>query len=167
MNKLSRDQLNHLEQHIQKTNPHQALQAELLDHIASLIEQRMDQGHPFPVAFDQVMQRANPQVLAQLKELYLREFSVRFSSATLTVSRVRLRSKRRPATRPFQYMLLSSILTFLLLMGFLIIVSRPLAVPIGAFQTAWGAGLAGLMSVFFVRWWLSRSRHRPKRLLTA
>lgn len=166
MNKLSPDQLRHLAQQIQQTRPHQALQAELLDHLASLIEQRMDQGQEFSVAFDQVMQLANPHALAQLKQLYLQEFSSRSSPGMPVAPRVRLRAQRRPATRPFQYMLFSSVLTFLLLMGFLILVSRPLAVPIGAFQTAWGAGLAGLMSVFVVRWWLARNRRKPKRLLT-
>ncbi|GAB4029968.1 hypothetical protein [Spirosoma jeollabukense] len=166
MNKLSRDQLDHLAQQIQQTRPHQALQAELLDHIASLIEQRLDQGQEFSVAFDQVMQQANPHALAQLKQLYLREFTSRSSQAMAVALRGRSRAQRRPATRPFQYMLLSSVLTFLLLMGFLILVSRPLAVPIGAFQTAWGAGLAGLVSVVVVRWWLGHNRHKTRRLLT-
>ncbi|WP_332368023.1 hypothetical protein [Spirosoma telluris] len=138
MNKLSPAQLNRLAQQIQQNRPHQALHAELVDHIASLIEQRMDQGQDFPIAFDQVMQQANPQALDQLKQLYHREFTSQPSPATPTNLRNRLRYKRRPETKPFQYMLLSSVLTFLLLMGFLVVVSRPLAVPINAFKTAWG-----------------------------
>lgn len=166
MNKLSPDQLSHLAQQIQQTRPHQALQAELLDHLASLIEQRMDQGQEFSIAFDQAMQLANPHALVQLKQLYLQEFTSKSSQAMPVALRVRLRAQRRRATRPFQYMLLSSVLTFLLLMGFLILVSRPLAVPLGAFQTAWGAGLAGLMSVVIVRWWLAHNRLKTRRLLT-
>lgn len=167
MNKLSRDQLKHVEQQLQKSNPHQALQAELLDHIASLTEQRMDQGQPFLDAFDQIMQQASPQALAQLKQLYLREFSIRALPASQTALRVKLRLKRRPTTKPFQYMFLSTVLTFLILMGFLLVVSRPMAIPIGAFHTAWGAGLAACMSVLVVRWWLARKSRKPKQLLTA
>lgn len=165
MNKLSRAQLTQIEQQIQQTNSHEALHTELVDHIASLIEQRMDQGQDFPVAFDQVMQQANPQALAQLTQRYIREFTSPFSPVTPRASRIRLRSKRRPDTKPFQYMLLSSVLTFLLLIGFLVVVSRPLSVPIGAFQTVWGA--AGFMCILVVRWWLARRLRKPKHLQTA
>lgn len=165
MNKLSRAQLNRLEQQIQQNKPHQALHTELIDHIASLIEQQMDQGQDFPGAFDRVMQQANPQVLDQLKQHYLREFDSPSPPITLAASRAKIRAKRRPETKPFQYMLLSSVLTFLLLMGFLIVVSRPLAVPIDAFKTAWGA--AGLMGILVVQWWLVRRLRKPKRLQTA
>ncbi|QDK82078.1 hypothetical protein EXU85_27110 [Spirosoma sp. KCTC 42546] len=161
MNKLSPTQLNRLEQQIQKNKPHQALHAELVDHIASLIEQRMDQGQAFSDAFDQVLQQANPQALDQLKQLYLQEFSSRPSPALPRASQTKRRYKRRPETKPFQYMLLSSVLTFLILMGFLVVVSRPLAVPIDAFQTAWGA--AGLMGILVVQWWLVRRFRNPKR----
>jgi|GEM_PF-5501328 len=164
MNKLSHEQLLRLEQQLQQTSPHQALQAELLDHLASLIEQRMDQGQPFSDAFDQVIQQANPQALDQLKHLYLQEFPVRPSTIPLRPTRIGLRHQRRPATKPFQYMLLSSVLTFLILMGFLVVVSRPLAIPIDAFRTAWGA--LGLTGILFVRWWLSRKGDKPKRLRT-
>ncbi|GAB3884606.1 SoxR reducing system RseC family protein [Spirosoma agri] len=166
MNKLSRAQLDRLTQHIQQTKPHEALQAELVDHIASQIEQRMDQGYDFSTAFEQVMQQANPQALDQLKQVYLQEFGIRHSQLTSTPLRVGIRSKRRPDTKPFRYMLLSSVLTFLILMVFLIVVSRPLSIPIDAFQTAWKAGLAGLVGVFIVRWWLARRLRKPKRLQT-
>lgn len=164
MNRLSRDQLTRLEQQLQQTRPHQALQAELLDHMASLIEQRMDQGQPFSDAFDQVTQQATPQVLDQLKHLYLQEFPAQPSTIPLRPTRIGLRHQRRPATKPFQYMLLSSVLTFLILMGFLVVVSRPLAIPIDAFRTGWGA--LGLTGILFVRWWLSRKGDKPKRLRT-
>ncbi|WP_080057634.1 hypothetical protein [Spirosoma aerolatum] len=164
MNRLSRDQLTHLEQQLQQTSPHQALQAELLDHMASLIEQRMDQGQIFTDAFDQVIQQANPQALNQLKQLYLQEFPSPLSTVSMKPTRIGLRHQRRPATKPFQYMLLSSVLTFLILVGFLVVVSRPLAIPMRAFQTAWGA--LGLMGIVIVRWWLSRKGAKPKRFQT-
>lgn len=164
MNKLSRAQLDQIIQQFQQTNPHQALEAELLDHIASLIEHQMDQGQTFPVAFEQVMQQANAQVMAKLKQLYLGEFNNPLQSVMPTIPRVSIRMKRRPATRPFQYMQLSSILTFLLLIGFLIVVSRPLAIPMNAFRTAWGAvGLAGLL---LLRWWLTNKHRKSKQPLT-
>ncbi|GAB4032097.1 hypothetical protein [Spirosoma gilvum] len=164
MNKLSRDQLLWLEQQLQQTRPHQALQAELLDHMASLIEQRMDQGQPFSDAFEQVTQQANPQALGQLKQRYLQEFPARPATIPLMPTRIGLRQKRRPATKPFQYMLLSSVLTFLILMGFLVVVSRPLAVPMSAFKTALGA--LGLTGILIARWWLSRRGAKPKRFRT-
>lgn len=163
MSKLSRAQLNLVAQHIQQAKPHHALQAELVDHVASLIEQRIDQGQDFTAAFDQVVQQANPQVLDQLKQLYIREFS----GPPATATQLKVRSKRRPATKPFQYMLLSSVLTFLILMGFLIVVSRPLAIPIGVFQTAWGIALAGILGVFMVRWWLKSRSRKPKSFAIA
>lgn len=164
MNKLSPEQLLRLQQQLQQTRPHQALQAELLDHMASLIEQHMDQGQPFSSAFDQVSQQANPQALDQLKHLYLQEFPTQPSTIPMRATRIGLRHQRRPATKPFQYMLLSSVLTFLILMGFLVVVSRPLAIPIDAFRTAWGA--LGLTGILIVRWWLSRKNTKPKRLRT-
>lgn len=165
MNKLSRAQLDQIAQEFQQTNPHQALEAELLDHIASLIEHQMDQGQPFMVASEQVMQQANSQSMAQLKQLYFREFNNPLQSVIPTMSRARIRMKRRPATRPFQFMQLSSILTFLLLIGFLLVVSRPLAIPMDAFQTAWGA--AGLAGILLLRWWLTNKLRKSKRPLAA
>lgn len=164
MNKLSRTQLDQITQQFQQTNPHQALEAELLDHIASLIEHRMDQGQTFPAASEQVMQQATSQVMAQLKQLYFREFSTQLQPVMPTISRARIRMKRRPATKPFQYMQLSSILTFLLLIGFLIVVSRPLAIPMDAFRTAWGA--VGLAGILILRWWLTNRLRKSKRPLT-
>jgi hypothetical protein len=164
MNKLSRTQLNLITQQFRQTNPHQALEAELLDHIASLIEQRMEQGQTFPVASEQVMQQANAQVMAQLKQVYCQEFSARLQPGMPAFSTARVRIKRRPATKPFQYMQLSSILTFLLLIGFLLVVSQPLAIPLDAFRTAWGA--VGLAGILLLRWWLANRLRKSKRPLT-
>ncbi|GAB3696742.1 hypothetical protein GCM10027592_20240 [Spirosoma flavus] len=163
MNKLSRAQLDLVAQHIQQAQPHQALQAELIDHLASQIEQRMDQGQAFLTAFEQATQQANVQALVQLKQLYIREFTGQPASATQR----KLQSKRRPATKPFQYMLLSSGLTFLILMVFFIVIIWPLAIPINVFQTAWGIGLAGLLGILMVRWWLARRSRRPKSFFIA
>ncbi|GAB3957089.1 hypothetical protein GCM10028805_48840 [Spirosoma harenae] len=164
MTKLSRTQLDLIADQIQQTNPHQALQAELIDHVASLIEQRMDTGQTFSDATEQVMQQANTQVMAQLKQLYFREFTNQPSLMAATTLRTRIRQKRRPATKPFQYMFLSSVLTFFILMGFLIVVSRPLAVPMDAFRTAWGG--VGLTGLLILRWWLSNKSRKSKRTLT-
>ena len=64
-------------------------------------------------------------------------------------------------------MLLSSVLTFLILMVFLAIVSRPFAVPIGAFQTVLVVGVLGVVAVFSVRRLLARPRRKSKRFLIA
>lgn len=160
MNKLSRTQLDLIARQFRQTNPHQALEAELLDHVASLIEQRMDQGQTFPAASEQVMQQVTSQVMAQLKQLYYQEFSAPFQPERPTMARAGIRMKRRPVTKPFQYMQLSSILTFLLLIGFLLVVSRPLAIPMDAFRTAWGAG--GLAGLLLFRWWLTNSLRKQK-----
>ncbi|MGF7216534.1 small-conductance mechanosensitive channel [Spirosoma lacussanchae] len=165
MNKLSRTQLDQITQQLQRTGPHLALEAELLDHIASLIEQRMDQGQTFTVASEQVMQQANSQVIAQLKQVYHQELGPKHSLGMPKTSRARFRMKRRPTTRPFQFMQLSSILTFLLLIGFLLVVSRPLAIPMAAFRTAWGA--AGLAGILLLGGWLTNKLRKSKRPLTA
>jgi hypothetical protein len=165
MNKLSREQLDQVAHHIQQTNPHQALQVELLDHLATQIEQRMNQGLSFPNAFDQVTQQASPQALFQLKQLYTREFiAQQLIPATGQAS---VKSRRRLAAKPLRFMLLSSVVTLLLLMSVLIWISRPLAIPIGAFQPVWGAALTGLMGVVLTRWWLARQIRKPKRIQPA
>jgi hypothetical protein len=169
MNKLSPDQLDHIAQHIQQTNPHQALQAELLDHLAAQVEHHMTQGLDFQTAFDQVKQQASPQAMTQLKQLYLREF-IPQSAVHLSSVRIGARARRRSATKPFQYMLLSNIVAFVILMSSIIWISRPLDVPIGAFQRVWGAGLlilVGLLGVFLVRWRTTRRSHKQKPLRTA
>ncbi|UHG94016.1 hypothetical protein [Spirosoma oryzicola] len=158
MNKLTRAQLDLVVQHIQQAKPHHALQAELIDHMASLIEQRMDQGEDFSAAYNQLTQQATVQAMNQLRQVYSREFG----GSTARTTRLKIRQKRRPATKPFQYMLLSSVLTFLVLMGFLIVVSRPLSIPIGVFQTAWGMGLTSLTGVLIIRWWLTRRSSKSK-----
>ncbi|MBD2703482.1 hypothetical protein IC229_22750 [Spirosoma sp. BT702] len=167
MTKLSRAQLDTVAHQIQQNEPVQALQAELVDHIASMIEQKMEQGLIFPDAFNLIMKQANPQALDQLKQLYSREFMANPSSATLTASRMRLRSQRRTSPQPFQYMLLPSGLVMLILMVFFGLVSRPFSVPIGTFQVVSVVGVAGLMAVIAVRWWTTRRLRKPKRLLTA
>lgn len=163
MNKLSRAQLGLVVQHIRQVRPHQDLQAELVDHMATLIERQMDEGKDFPAAFKQLTQQTNLQIMNQLNHHYRREFT----DNRATAARLSVRSKRRPATRPFQYMFLSSGLTFLILMGFLLVISRPLAMPIGVFQTAWAVGLAGLGGVLVVRWWLKRRASKSKPFATA
>lgn len=165
MHKLSRTQLDQITQQFRQTDPHQALADELLDHIASLIEHRMDEGQTFPAASAAVMQSINPETMAQLKALYLGERTTQATTSLPILMSATLRPKRRPATKPFHYILLSSLLTFLLLIGFLVVVSRPLAIPMAAFRTAWGAlGLAGIL---VLRWWQTSQHRRSKRYLRA
>ncbi|QKZ15463.1 hypothetical protein [Spirosoma sp. KUDC1026] len=164
MEKLSRDQLNQVSHHIQQTNPHQALQTELIDHLATIIEQRMDQGSDFQTAFDQAKQQASPQALSHLEQLYAREFMSRF--LVPATGRAGVKSRHRLAAKPLRNMLLSSVITLLLLMGVLVGISRPLAIPLGAFQPVWGAALLGLSGVTLFRWWLTRRLRKPKRMQT-
>lgn len=157
MNRLSRAQLDLVAQHIRQAKPHPALQAELVDHMAVLIEQQMDQGQAFPAAFEQLVQQTNPQAMHQLKQRY----DQAFTGLRPTATQLLRRAKRRPATKPFHYMFLSSGLTLLILMGgFLFVVCRPLALPIGVFHTTWSIGLVGVGGVGVVRWWL-KSRSKP------
>lgn len=163
MNKLSRAQLDLIVRHIRQARSHPALQAELVDHMAALIEQQMDQGRDFPAVFEQLVQHTNSQVLNQLKQHYNREFMDYRPTAT----QLNRRAKRRPATKPFYYIFLSSGLTLLILMvGFLIVLGHPLSVPIGVFQVAWAIGLAGLGGVGVVRWWLTSRFPKPKPFAT-
>ncbi|UHG94739.1 hypothetical protein [Spirosoma oryzicola] len=150
MTKLSANQLEQVTQYIRQTKPHPALQAELVDHIATLLERQLSQGHDFAVAFEQLTGRASPQIIQGLSHQYQQTFSP-------PVSRLNRRLKRRPATKPFYYIFLSSGLTLLLLMGgFLLIMTPPLALSGGVFGPTWAIGLAALCAVVGARWWLKR-----------
>ncbi|CCG98395.1 hypothetical protein FAES_0383 [Fibrella aestuarina BUZ 2] len=164
MNKLSRTQLAQLARQLRQTNPHQALEPELLDHLASLIEHEMDRGQPFDVAAQQVIQQASPQAMVELTQHYIQEVSAWRSPAVSAALKARGRLKRRPATKPFRYMLISNVFTFVLLMGFLIVVSRPLAVPLSAFRLVWGTG--ALLAILFLWWWSTGKVRTTKRSLT-
>ena len=153
---LSRDQLHVVIQHIRRAKPHPALEAELVDHMAVLIERQMSQGQDFAAAFDKLAGQTSSQALHGLSQCYDRTFMP-------PVSRFNRRLKRRPATRPFHYMFLSSGLTLLLLMGgFLVVITRPLALPSGVFHPTWAIGLAALGAVGLARWWL---KGRPPKSL--
>ncbi|MEZ0612235.1 hypothetical protein ACAW74_27240 [Fibrella sp. WM1] len=163
MNKLSRAQLDQLSWQLRQTNPHQALEPELLDHLASLIEHQMNQGQPFAIAAQQVIRQASPQVMAELTQRYVEEvFPGQFPMVSAAL-KARGRLKRRPTTKPFRYMLLSNLLTFVLLMGFLIVVSRPLAIPLSAFRISWGTG--ALLAMLILWWWRSGKIQSAKRAL--
>ena len=128
MTKLSSNQLVQVTQYIRQTRSHPALQAELVDHMATLLERQMNQGHDFAAAFEQLIGRASPQVILDLSYRYQQTF-------TPPVSRFNRRQIRRPTTKPFYYMFLSSGLTLLLLMGgFLVVITRPLALSSGVFR---------------------------------
>ena len=150
MTKLSSNQLVQVTQYIRQTKPHPALQAELVDHMATLLEREISQGHDFAAAFEQLTGRASPQVILDLSDRYQQTFSP-------PVRRLNRRERRRPATKPFYYIFLSSGLTLLLLMGgFLVVMTRPLALSSGVFWPTWAIGLAALCAVVGARWWLKR-----------
>lgn len=164
MNKLSRAQLDLVAQHIRQAGSHSALQAELVDHMAALIERQMNQGKDFPTAFEQLIQQTSPQAMHQLRQRYDQEFTGHRATA-IPLNR---RAKRRPMTKPFYYMFLSSGLTLLMLMGgFLFVVCRPLGLPIGVFHTTWVMGLVGFGSVGVARWWLTSRSPKPTPFATA
>lgn len=153
MNKLSRAQLNLVTQHIRQAKLHPALQAELVDHMATLIERQMDQGRDFSTAFNQLLQQTNAPVLNGLKQRYNQEFA----GHRFTATQLNRRAKRRLATKPFYYIFLSSGLTLLLLMGgLLFLVCHPLVLPIRVFHSTWAISLIGFGSVGVARWWLTR-----------
>lgn len=155
MTKLSSHQLVQVSQYIRQTKPHPALLAELVDHLATLLERQMSQGHDFAAAFEQLTGRASPQVILDLSYRYQQTFSP-------PVRRLNYRERRRPATKPFYYIFLSSGLTLLLLMGgFLILTTRPLALSSGVFHSTWVTGLAALGAVGLALWWLKGRPSKP------
>lgn len=150
MTKLSSNQLVQVRHYVWQTKSHPALQAELVDHMATLLERQLSQGHDFAAAFEQLTGRASPQVILGLSQQYQQTFSP-------PVSQINRRLKRRPATKPFHYIFLSSGLTLLLMMGgFLLVMTRPLALSSGIFGPTWAIGLVALCAVVGARWWLKR-----------
>ncbi len=156
MHTLSRDQLHRVIQHIRQARPHPALEPELVDHMATLIERQMSQGQDFAAAFDKLAGQTSPQALRVLSQHYDRTFMP-------PVSRFNRRLKRRPATKPFYYMFFSSGLTLLLMGGFLVVITRPLALSSGVFHPTWAIALAALGAVGLTQWWLLK-RRSPKSL---
>lgn len=153
MQSLSPGQLKEITQYIRQTRPHPALQAELIDHLASLIERRMHQGEEFRTAFQELVPQASLPVMQQLNQQYNRTFN----GLRPTVHPYNRRVKHRLATKPFYYMYLSSGLTLLLLIvGFLLLIGRPLSLSDGVFQPTWGIAMAAVGAVGLVRWWLKK-----------
>lgn len=155
MTKLSSNQLHRVIQHIRQARPHPALEPELVDHMATLIERQMSQGQDFATAFDKLAGQTSSQALHGLNQQYDRTFMS-------PVSRFNRRQIRRPTTKPFYYMFLSSGLTLLLLMGgFWVVITRPLALSSGVFHPTWTIGLAALGAVGLARWWLKGRFPKP------
>lgn len=167
MNKLSDTQLARITYYIQQTSILPELQAELVDHVASLVEKRMEQGLDFSVAFEQVMQQANPQALVRLKELYIQETVVRSLSTTSVAARRRVRAKRRSLSQPIQYSMYGSVFAFIVLMGLLILISRSMSMSLAHSQLAWIMSGVGLTGVLLARWLLSPKIRKLKLLLAA
>lgn len=158
MHTLSHDQLNQVKQHIRQTKPHPALQVELVDHMAALIERQINQGQDFQTAFQWLVQQTSPQVMQGLNQQYDQTFRAQRSPGT----QVNRRVKQRLATKPFYYMFLSCGLTLMLLMGsFMLLIGRPLALSNGVFHPTWIVGLAAVGAVGLVRLWLTSRSPKP------
>lgn len=149
MKKLAPNQLDQVRQYVRQTSPHPALAAELVDHLASLLERQLNQGYDFTTAFAQLTGQVSPQIMLDLNHQFKQTF-------TPPVSRLNRHPKRRPATRPFHYMFLSCALTFLLLMGGFLLIAHPMALSSGVFYPVWAIGLVGVGAVGLARWWLKR-----------
>lgn len=167
MNQLSDTQLDRITHYIQQTSVQPVLQAELVDHVVSLVEKRMEQGLEFSVAFEQVMQQANPQALARLKELYVQETMGRSSLTMSVMARRRIRAKRRSLSQPIQYSIYGSVFAFVVLMGLLILISRSMSMSLAHSQLAWIIGGVGLIGVLVARWLLSPKIRKLKLLVAA
>lgn len=167
MNQLSDTQLDRITHYIKQTSVQPALQAELVDHVASLIEKRMEQGQDFSVAFEQVVQQANPQALARLKELYVQETMGRSSLTMSVMARRRVRSKRRSLLQPIQYSIYVSAFACIVIMGILILISRSMSMSLAHSQLTWIMGGVGLTGVLIARWLLSPKIRKLKLLVAA
>lgn len=162
MKRLTPSQLAELEQALSGSHPHQALQAELLDHLAAEIETLMNNGQSYELALQQAMQEANPQALAQLKHTYQQSLGLVSVQVLSRRSPGRRYRKRHSASTQLPTWLRTSAFTFVTLMICLMWVSQLFAVPLGVFNFVWVAGLTSLSVVYSVRL-LLRPRSRTMR----
>lgn len=160
MKKLTPDQLANLKTYLLQTSPHQALQTELLDHLACEVEQWMDKGHSFETALGVVRQEASIQAVSQLKQRYQRELETPYQFVARSTAR--RQKRRRPYLKQFRYMLLSNGVAFVAFMVCLTLASRPFAVPLHTFNGAWLAGLISLCGAVAVRLLLRRRSKKRK-----
>lgn len=160
MKKLTRPQLTQLEQALYRSGPHQALQTELVDHLASEIEHLIDAGQPFETALHQVMQEANPQAVAQLKQTYQQLVNPVPALAFSRRLAGRRQRKRQLMVNQFPTWLRVSVVAFVTLMICLTWVSQLFALPLGVFGGVWLLGLASLIGSLSARLLF---RHRPRR----
>lgn len=151
MTKLTRPQLIQLEQALRRSGPHQALQAELIDHLASEVEHLIDGGQSFEVALQQAMQEANPEAVAQLKQTYQQVLNRVPLPALLPRLSGGQRGKRRSVAKPFQQWLQGSVVAFLTLMICLTWVSQLFALPLKVFGEIWLLGLTSLLVALSAR----------------
>ena len=162
MKRLTALQLAELKQELSRSCSHQALQAELLDHLAVEIETMMNDGQTYEMALHQAMQEANPQALAQLKHTYQQSLNfVPLPSLLRRPSGRRYRNRQSVSTQ-LPTWLRTSAFTFVTLMICLMWVSQLFAVPLGVFSLVWVAGLISLSVIYSVRL-LFRPRSRSVR----
>lgn len=161
MKQLTRPQLIQLEQALRRNGPHQALQAELVDHLASEIEHLIDGGQAFEAALQQVMQEASPQAVAELKQTYQQMLNHVPQPTLLPRLSLGRRGKRRSVAEPFQQWLQGSVVAFITLMVCLTWVSQLFALPLDAFGGVWLLGLVSLLVALSARLLF---RRRPRRL---
>lgn len=162
MTKLTRPQLTQLEQALRQRGPHQALQTELVDHLASEVEYLINSGQSFETALHQAMQEANPQAVAQLKQTYQQVFNQVSLPTLLPRLSTNRRGKRRPVDKPFRQWLYGSVFAFVVLMICLTWVSQLFSLPLKALSEVWSLGLTSLLAALIARL-LFRRRSRKGR----
>ncbi|WP_420151220.1 hypothetical protein [Spirosoma sp.] len=162
MKKLTASQLNQLKDALRQNRPHQALQTELLDHLAIDIEHRMNGGQSYETALYRVMQEASPQAIAQLKQTYRQMLD----TVPLSIRPGRLSSRRtgKHRSRPeqFQQWTQVSVITFVTLMICMMWVSQAFSVSLKAFGNVWLVGLMSLTGALGAQLLFQR-RHRRNR----
>lgn len=162
MKRLTASQLAELKQALGRRGPHQALQAELLDHLATEIETLVNDGQTYETALQQVMQEANPQALAHLKQTYQQSFGfVPIPTLPRRLSGRRYRNRQAVSAQLPTWLRVSAF-TVVTLLICLMWVSQLFAVPLYVFNLVWISGLTSLCAAFSARL-LFRPRSRTMR----
>jgi hypothetical protein len=169
MGKLNPQQVARIENHLLQTGNGDALQSELLDHLACQIEYYMWTGYTFEAAFDKTRLEIDDKTIRQLRKTYQKELTLtetQLQEASLDDIVFQFRNKaygaydlRRNYPQTLRNAIIMTLGLCMMLMALMHMVSR----GTWSYWSIWGAiwliGLAGVTYAGF-SWYLQHEQQK-------